>query len=191
MAGAGSKGQGQGEVSVIRRDRFEQVLERKYGQARQELYAQAEQLLQHDKIRRFVQGACNAMLSQRMPAAIQEALKAGSTVIKIEIPTAKAGRAVWNKWPNNLRQQVAVELVILAVELLFVEAGYSVKPVEHMMVFEKDLAKKEVDVVDAEGEEEEGEEEGDEESLESAADGLPELSGPTLDDEGGEGAIAG
>lgn len=169
-------------VAVVRRKKFDQIIDRNYVNAREKLYEQAKQVLEHDKLRESIMGFANSALAKAMGQGINQALAAGASVVKIEFSTAKAGQTLWKNWPPKLRQQVPADLVILALELVLSEAGFEINPLEHMFRHSRDLTPddepEEVEVVEGD---EAGGENGTGETLEEILDSVPALTDSSTD----------
>ncbi len=168
MAGA----EGGGVSVVVSRERFEEILYRRYGQAREKLFEKAKQILGNENIRKSVCGHCNAVLSQAMKVGIETALKTGANEVKVQVNTDAAGKRLWKSWPAPLRQKIADGTVVLALELMLLDRGWPVAVGTHTVectfsLVEEDEEPEGVEVV---------EEEPEEGTVDSAAAELPALT---------------
>lgn len=127
-------------MSVVTLSRFDRTVDRNYIQTHRRLYQEARQLLeQQPKIRESLEGFCNHFLSKALAHGVEQTIRKGLDTVSFSINVEKEGKRLWASFPEALKRQIPDRMIVLGLELLLKQAGFSVSFETHLLSYERQI----------------------------------------------------
>jgi len=100
------------------------IIKQWYTLERQKRGPVREWLAANPKALRGIEKFCNRLLQKRTDEAVEKAVLARSMEVKVQIRLDKAAAEFYGKVPPQAREGISMEMVQIAIEMLFEQAGY-------------------------------------------------------------------
>jgi hypothetical protein len=124
-------------MPVVAVERFDQVVEKYYVTTDEKVHTPIYEFLEHSGLRRGMEGFINKMLMSMAKDATKNAVINRTLVVTFTINTAKAAQHFQSRLPEKFQQQVSIEMLMMAIELLLEEQSFLIE--NHTLTYTREI----------------------------------------------------
>lgn len=127
---------------VIKLDKFNRAVIRQYNRYRDERISKARDAMKNEALRKILVAEVQTMLHKGMENAVRNAFGTQSEEMRLKANLAKLGEKIYSRFPEGAKAKFPIDVVIMSIEVLLVDAGFNVSIQSHELNWKLDLKSK-------------------------------------------------